>query len=294
MRIKKRIPYGQVALHGVFLVLVAVYLIPFLLVVSVSLSDEDAVVRNGYKLIPEIISLRGYQMVFSDTTQIFNAYRTTIIFTVVHTALSVLVMAMLAYSLSRKNFIFRGPISFYLLFTMLFSAGLVPNYMLITQTLKLRDNIWVYILPGLVSAWNVFVIRTNYQSLPYELFEAAKLDGASELRICFRIVMPLAVPVLASMGFMRFVAKWNDWATAMYYIRDRELYSLQYLLQKVLNDISYLKEMADSGLLVGDEVFPRESTLYATALVSAGPVLVIFPFFQKYFSRGLTIGSVKG
>ena len=291
---KKKIPYGQVALHAFFLVLISTYLIPFMMVLSVSFSDEQSIVRDGYQLIPKVFSLEAYKTVFSDTTQIVNSYRTTIIFSVASTALSLLVMALMAYPLARSNYKPRKFINVYILFTMLFSAGLVPSYILSTQYLKLQDTIWVYILPGLVSAYHLFIIRTNYKSLPGELIEAAKLDGASELTICFRIVIPLTVPALASIGFLHFVTCWNNWSTSLYYIKKEELFSLQYLLQRILQDMEILKEMADSGLLKPGQVFPRESTLYATAVVAAGPVLFIFPFFQKYFSKGLTVGSVKG
>jgi len=291
---KKKIPYGQVALHAFFLVLISAYVIPFMMVVSVSFSDEQSIVRHGYQLIPKVFSLEAYKTVFSDTTQIFNSYRTTIIYSVASTALALLVMALMAYPLARPNYKPRKYINIYILFTMLFNAGLVPTYILITQYLKLQNTIWVYILPSLLSAYHLFIIRTNYKSLPGELIEAAKLDGASELTICFRIVIPLTVPALASIGFLHFVTCWNNWATSLYYIKKEELFSLQYLLQRILQDMELLKEMADSGLLKPGQPFPRESTLYATAVVAAGPVLFVFPFFQKYFSKGLTVGSVKG
>ena len=170
----------------------------------------------------------------------------------------------------------------------------MPSYLLIVRYLHLNDTMLVYIFPGLVSAYSVMIIRTNYRSIPYELIEAAKVDGASELFICFRIVMPLSKPVLASIGFLFLVDKWNDWMTSMLYIRDPKLYSLQYLLQRILNEAEYLRQLADTGALMGGEVFPTESFRYAMALVAAGPVLLIFPFFQKHFAKGMTLGGVKG
>ena len=236
----------------------------------------------------------AYKMVFSDPTQIFYSYRTTIIFTAVSTFLAVVVMGVMAYPLSRPNYRFNRPVSFFVLFTMLFSGGMVPSYLLIVKYLHLNNTMWVYILPGLVSAYNLIIIRTNYKSLPVELIEAAKIDGAGELYICFRIVMPLCKPVLASIGFLFLVNKWNDWNTALLYITKPELYSLQYLLQKILKEAEYLKQLAETGQLMGGEVFPSESFRYAMAMVAAGPVLCIFPFFQKYFSKGMTLGGVKG
>lgn len=294
MKKKKRLGKGQIALHAVFIVLVLMYIIPFILVISISFSDETSLIRNGYSLIPHVFSLEAYKMVFNNPAQIFQSYKVTIIFTVTATALSVLVMGVMAYPLSRPNFRFRGPLSFYVLFTMLFSGGMVPTYLLIVKYLHMDNTIWVYILPGLVSAYNLIIIRTNYRSLPEELIEAAKMDGATELYICFKIVMPLCKPVLASVGFLFFVAKWNDWNTALLYITDPRLYSLQYLLQKILNEAEFLKQLAESGELMGGEVFPSESYRYAMALVAAGPVLCVFPFFQKYFAKGMTLGGVKG
>ena len=285
---------GQIVLHAVFIVLVLMYIIPFILTISISFSDETSLIRNGYSLIPHVFSLEAYKMVFNNPAQIFQSYKVTIIFTVTATALSVLVMGVMAYPLSRPNFRFRGPLSFYVLFTMLFSGGMVPTYLLIVKYLHLDNTIWVYILPGLVSAYNLIIIRTNYRSLPEELIEAAKMDGATELYICFKIVMPLCKPVLASVGFLFFVAKWNDWNTALLYITDPKLYSLQYLLQKILNEAEFLKQLAEAGELMGGEVFPSESYRYAMALVAAGPVLCVFPFFQKYFAKGMTLGGVKG
>lgn len=290
---KKKIG-GQVALHCIFLVMVLMYIVPFLMVISVSFTDEMSLIVDGYRLWPAKFSTKAYEMIFSDPTQIINSYRTTIIFTTVATALAILIMGVMAYPLSRSNYKHRKFVTILVLFTMLFNAGMVPNYLLIVKYLKLNNTIWVYILPGLVGAYNLIVIRTNYRSLPKELIESAKIDGASEIRICFQIVMPLCKPVLASIGFLFMVNKWNDWMNSMLYITKPQLYSLQYMLQRILNEAAYLKQMAEAGTLMGGEVFPTESFRYAMALVAAGPVLCIFPFFQKYFAKGMTIGSVKG
>lgn len=285
---------GQVALHIIFLIMVLMYIVPFLMVISVSFTDEQALIVDGYRLWPAKFSTKAYKMIFGDPTQIINSYRTTIIFTTVATFLAIFIMGVMAYPLSRSNYKHRKFVTVMVLFTMLFNAGMVPNYLLIVKYLKLNNTIWVYILPGLVGAYNLIVIRTNYRSLPKELIESAKIDGAGEMRICFQIVMPLCKPVLASIGFLFMVNKWNDWVNSMLYITKPQLYSLQYMLQRILNEAAYLKQMADAGTLMGGEVFPTESFRYAMALVAAGPVLCVFPFFQKYFAKGMTIGSVKG
>ena len=294
MKKKKTKIRGQVALHILFLLMTMAYIVPFLLVISVSLTDETALIVNGYNLIPSKFSTRAYEMVFNDPTQILNSYRTTIIFTAVATFLAVLIMGIMAYPMSRPGYRHNRFVSLFVLFTMLFSAGMVPSYLLIVKYLHLNNTIWVYILPGLVSAYNLIVIRTNYKSLPNELIEAAKIDGAGELYICFKVVMPLCKPVLASIGFLFLVNKWNDWMNSMLYIKKPELYSLQYMLQKILQEAEFLRQMADAGTLNAGEVFPTESYRYAMALVAAGPVLCVFPFFQKYFAKGMTLGGVKG
>ena len=182
---------------------------------------------------------------------------------------------------------------------MLFNGGLVPNYILNTQYLHLNDTIWIYILPSLVGAWNIFIFKSFFQGLPDGLVEAAKIDGAREFQIYFKMIIPLSTPVIATIGFMGLVGKWNDWNTALLYIRKPELYSLQYLLQKILREAEYLKNLRESNaaaaaMLGGDEALPAESMRYAMAMLAAGPMLIVFPFFQKYFSKGMVVGSIKG
>ena len=291
---KKGSVKGQMALHIIFILIVVVYLLPFLMVISVSFTDEKALLQEGYQLIPAKVSTAAYEMVFRNPAQILNSYKTTILFTAVSTVLAVLIMGLMAYPLSRPNFRFRKAASLYVLFPMLFSGGMVPSYLLITKYLHLNNSLWVYIFPSLISVYSLIIIRTTYQNLPDELLEAARIDGASELFICFKIVMPLSKPVLASIGFLFLVGKWNDWNTSLLYIRKPELYSLQYMLQKVLREAEYLKQLADTGLLMEEAVFPTESFRYAMAIVAAGPVLLVFPYFQKYFTKGMTLGGVKG
>jgi len=295
-RLHKRKTYGgQIALHFTFILMTLCYLVPFLLVIAVSFTDEMSLLVDGYRLIPKKISLKAYELVFNDPTQLLNSYRTTIIFTAISTFLSVLVMGIMAYPLSRPGYRHHKFVTAYVLFTMLFSAGMVPNYLLIVRYLKLNNTIWVYILPGLVSAYNLIVIRTNYRSLPDSLVESAKLDGASELRICFQIVMPLCKPVLASIGFLFLVGKWNDWMTSMLYINKSSLTSLQYLLQRMMQNIKLLQDgNIDSSMVMATADIPAETVRMAMAVVVAGPALLIFPFFQKYFAKGLTVGAVKG
>ena len=295
LKMKKRGTTEQIFLILFFSVLCAVILIPFLLLVGVSLSNEQDVVNFGYRIIPKRIDLAAYKFVFKNPQQILNAYKVTAIFSVVGTVLSVLFMAMCAFPLSQKNVKGRNKVSFYLYFTMLFSGGLVPSYILITQYLHLGDTIWVYIIPSLINPWSVFVMRTFFAGLPTELFESMQIDGASVYNIFFKTVLPLSKPVLASIALICFLGKWNDWYTAMLYINDEKLISLQYLLQRIMNNLKLVQEMTSSASAISDGAkVPSETVRMAMAIVVAGPALVIFPFFQKYFVKGLTVGAVKG
>ena len=287
--------FGQIILNLVFIVLCLLVIAPFVLLVSVSISNEQEIVNNGYSFIPKVIDFAAYKYVFKNPASIINAYKTTGIFSTAAMILSVLFTAMIAYPLSRKNLRGKNALSFYLFFTMLFSGGLVPGYILITQYLHLDDTIWVYIIPGLISPWNVFMMRTFFQDIPYEIYESAVVDGSSEYRFFFQMIIPLSKPVLATVALFTFLGKWNDWNTSLLYINDSKLFSLQYLLQKIMNDINILQQAESSGMtMINVSDIPSETVRMAMAVVVAGPALVVFPFFQKYFVKGLTVGSVKG
>lgn len=291
---RRKFPTGQVCLHIFFILLSLCYILPLILLVSVSLEGASS---QYFTLFPKQVSLAAYRMVFKNPTRILDAYKVTAFYSVVGTVGSLAVMAMFAYSLSRPNFKMKGVLTFILFFTTLFSGGLVPSYILNTKYLGLGDSIWIYILPGMISAWNVIVIRTNFKGLPNELFEAAHLDGASELRVCFTIVIPLSTPVLASVGFLDFIGRWNDWFTSSVYIRTPSLYSLQYVLKLILDNIEMLEQMVKEGGLdesMQNQLNNLESMRFAMAVVAAGPMLLVFPFFQKYFAKGMTLGAVKG
>lgn len=291
---RRKFPTGQVFLHIFFILLALCYILPLILLISVSLEGASS---QYFSLFPKEISLASYRAVFKNPTRILNAYKVTAFYSVFGTLSSLVVMAMFAYSLSRPNFKMKNVLTFILFFTTLFSGGLVPSYILNTKYLGLGDSIWVYILPGMISAWNVIVIRTYFKGLPNELFEAAHLDGASELRICFTLVIPLSTPVLASVGFLDFIGRWNNWYTSQIYIRTPSLYSLQYLLKIILDSIETLRQMMNEGGLdeeMAQQLEKMESMRFAMAVVAAGPMVLVFPFFQKYFAKGMTLGAVKG
>lgn len=295
-KLKKKKKYlPQVVLNILFIILIALVVFPLLLVIAVSLSSEADISQYGYSLIPKKIDFSAYEYVLKNPATILNAYKVTAIFSFTSMALSVLLMAMMAFVLSKKDLPGKKAMSFYLYFPTLFSGGLVPTYILITQYLHMTDKIWVYIIPGLISAWYVFMMRTFFNGIPYEITEAATIDGSSEFGIFFRIILPLSKPVLATVALFIFLGKWNDWNTSMLYINDPKLFSLQYMLQRILQNIELLQmETNNINVLLEAAKIPTETVRMAMAIVVAGPILIVFPFFQKYFVKGLTVGSVKG
>lgn len=296
MDLKKNNLITQTGLILFFTVLCVLFVIPFVLVVSVSISNEKDIAMYGYSIIPKNIDWAAYQFIFKNPQQILQAYKVTTIFTVIATFLSTLLQAMCAYPLSRNDVKGRKQINFYLYFTMLFHGGMVPTYILITQYLHLADTIWVYILPTLIGPYNIFMMRTFFKGLPDEMFEAMTIDGATPYHVFFKTVIPLSKPVIATVAFNMFLAKWNNWSTPMLYINNPDLFSLQYLLQRIMENLKVLQEMSSNGAAAarGQIKVPSETIRMAMAVVVAGPALIVFPFFQKYFVRGLTVGSVKG
>jgi putative aldouronate transport system permease protein len=273
------------------------FIIPFILIISSSITDEQTLITEGYKLIPHKFSLEAYKYVMKSPGQLLNSYKVTIFYSLVATALSMVVMTLMAYPLSRASYKYKKPVTFFIIFTMLFSGGLIPTYILMTKYLHLQDNIWVYILPNLANAFHIIVIRSFFQGLPPSLVESAKIDGARELQVFYKIVLPLSKPVIATVSLLNLLARWNDWNTALIYIRSKELFSLQYLLQQILREVQFIKDMAESAPVAGISInltqLPSETIRFALCIVAAGPMLIIFPFFQKYFAKGLTVGAVK-
>lgn len=270
-------------------------LIPFCLIISISLTDEKIINQIGYQFFPSKISFNAYKFIFANPKQIIDSYIVTILSTTVGTILSVLIMSLLAYPLSKQNYKKRKLISFLVFFTMLFNGGLVPQYILISQYLNLRDTFWVLILPSLVLPFHVIMLRTFFSQLPNELFESAKIDGCSEWGMFFKILLPLSKPALATVALLGVLMRWNEWFTAMLYINNEKLITLQYLLQRIMMNVELIK---NNMLNIPDDVMnnslPTESMRMAMAVVVAGPMLLVFPFFQKHFTKGLTVGAVKG
>jgi len=287
---------GDLAIHSYFIILCVLFTLPIVAVVSVSLSSEADIVNWGYKLIPRTIDFSAYQYVFADPGQILNSYIVTLFTSIVGPTISVFIMLMFAYVLSRKIFKYRNAIAFIAFFTMLFNGGLIPKYILVTQYLHLGNTLGILLVNGLVTVWYMFILRTFIQQIPEEIMESAMIDGASEFRIFLSLVVPLSKPAIATIGLFILLHYWNDWMTPLIYVTDHKLYTLQYLLQRILLDLQeYTNNMNNlpSDMLDSSKI-PGETIRMALAVVSAGPMLFIMPFFQKYFVRGLTVGSVKG
>ncbi len=280
------------SVHAILILLSLACLVPFVLILSVSFTSETAIQQLGYSLIPSEFSLEAYSYVFRNPTEVISAYGSTIFITVFGTILGTLVMSMLAYPMSRKDFGLRNVFSFYVYFTMLFSGGLVPTYILVTRYLGLKDTIWALIFPILVSGWNVMLLRMFMTSVPISLIEAAGLEGAGEFRIFFSIVFPLSKVGVVTVALFTALGFWNDWYQAMLYIDHGSLTTLQYMLYRVMNKVNLAKEYGGAALMT--EKLPGENLRMALCVVAAGPMLLVFPFFQKYFSKGIVVGGVKG
>ncbi|MFD2611268.1 carbohydrate ABC transporter permease [Paenibacillus gansuensis] len=265
-------------------------ILPLFIVLSASFSSSAALNEHGFSVFPRGFTTEAYDYIIGQPKVLLRAYGVTIFITFIGTVLSVFMNALLAYPLSRKDFMFRNPLTFYIFFTMLFNGGLVPSYILISRYLHLKDTIWVLIVPLLVNAWYVIIMRTFFKDLPDELVEAAKMEGASEIGIFLRIILPLSTPVLGTIGLFCTLSFWNDWFMALLYIESEHLKPLQLLLYNIQSAISALQFKP-----LNVEVSPPAMTIrMATVVVTTGPLVFCYLFFQKYFVRGLTFGAVKG
>lgn len=292
---KKKISLSMVVIHTLMLLFAALCIIPFIAVLSISFSSEVEIAKEGYSLFPKGFTTIAYQYIFKNPLVILRSYGVTIGVCVVGTVLALLITSLCAYPLSRKDFRFRRPISFFVFFTMLFSGGLVPSYIWITNYLHLGDSFWVLFLPTVVSAWYLLLMRTFFQSIPFEIIESATIDGAGEWRIYRSMILPLAKPALATVGLFTVLGYWNDWFNGLLYIENQNLVTLQYLLYRIMGNLQELQRAVAAGMVdVSAANLPSESARMAMCVLAAGPMIFIFPFFQKYFVKGITVGSVKG
>ena len=288
---------SDIFLNLLYVILSAICIVPILLVLVISFTDEHEIIMNGYSFLPERFSTEAYKFVLSAGEGILNAYGVSIFTAVVGTVLSVSVITLYAYPLSRSNFKYKKLFSFLAFFTMIFGGGLVPWYMVYSQLFRIRNTIWILIFPYLMNAWFVMIMRTFIKtSVPESLIESAKIDGASEFRTFFSIVLPLLKPGIATIGLLSCLGYWNDWYLPLVFLTEIKLYNIQYLMYQTLSNIQFLTSgsanFSELGMVLAD--LPGESARMAVAVVSIGPIIFAYGFFQKYFIKGLTIGAIKG
>jgi putative aldouronate transport system permease protein len=287
---RSRTKLAHVLILGFIGIICLTWLIPLVMVISGSFTEESTLVNTGYQLIPPKFSAEAYQWLLRDPSLLVNAYGVTIVVTVVGTSLSLLIMSMLAYAIAQKSFRLRGPITFIVFFTILFNGGLVPYYINMSRVLGLKDSITVLILPYLVTPFFVLLLRTYFSALPKDLFDAARVDGADEWRIFFRIAIPLSTPALATVGLFTMLLYWNDMYQALLFIENQRLYPLQFTLYKLLVNTQILNELTVQTSVP----VPHLSVTMAMAVLAIVPMTVAFLMVQKYFVRGITLGSLKG
>lgn len=283
------------AINLIFILISVACVAPLLYIFSASFTDEISLAKNGYSLLPSEFSLKSYQYIFQSPKQLIDSYCVTIFVTAFGTAVSLLCTSMLAYAIARKDFKLSRILSFLVLFTLLFSGGTVPTYIMVSRYYQLKDTIFALILPYVIMPWHVFLMKGFFMDTPISLIEAAKIDGASEITIFFRIVAPISKPAFATVGLFCVFTYWNDWWLSLLYIEKPSLSSLQFYLYRIMNNIQFLSSSIQAGNINIDiSSLPGETARMALCVLAAGPMLFIFPFFQKYFVRGLTVGAVKG
>ncbi|WP_162463335.1 carbohydrate ABC transporter permease [Paenibacillus psychroresistens] len=278
--------------HIIFILLCIAVIVPFLIILMASFSEEMKLIREGYWIWPRGFTLDAYLIVFNNGNQLMQSYSVTIISTCAGTLIGLCLMTTLGYVLSRKDYPYVGFLSFYVFFTILFKGGLVPSYILITKWLDMQDTIYALFVPAMVNAFYILILKGFLKSIPDAIYECAKLDGAGELRIFIRIVVPLSTPVIATVGLLMALQLWNDWFASLLYTESNSLLTLQAMLNRMLNSIQFLNVVKPTGM--SGSILPVNSFRMAICVLAIGPLLFVFPFFQRFLTRGLTVGSVKG
>ena len=287
----------QIIANVVMIVATMLILIPFILLFIASLTDSSEITLKGYSFFPEKLSLEAYAYIWNERAQIFRAYFITIIVTAIGTSVSLLITTMYGYALSKDYFRGKTFFTLFLLFTMLFNGGLVPTYTMYTRYFNIKNTIWALLIPSLLmGAMNVILIRSYIQNnLPKSLIEAAYIDGANEYKIFAQIVIPLSKPILVVIGMFIGVGYWNDWTNGLYYVTDSKLYSIQQILNNMLKNIEYLSSNSTAAAIsVAAVEIPKSTVRMAIAVVGIIPILIIYPFVQRFFVKGIALGAVKG
>jgi putative aldouronate transport system permease protein len=271
--------------------------LPFMLIVIASITEENSLIKYGYTYFPKKLSLDAYRYMVANSYMILRSYGVSILVTLVGTATSLLLTTTLAYPISRKDFKYHNVLAFLVFFTMLFSGGIVPSFVMWTRIFHIKDTLLALIIPSyLVSAMNVLLVKNYYSNnIPHAIIESAQIDGASELAIFRKIMLPLSTPVIVTVGLFTGLAYWNDWINALYYINKPQLYGIQNLLIRIMNNIQFITSAEGSNVLGGNVVqVPTVGIRMSMAVVGILPIVISFPFLQKYLTEGIIIGAVKG
>lgn len=283
--------------EAVIILLALISIAPILLILIASITQENALIANGYSFFPKSLSLDAYTYLVADYKTIVRAYGVSILVTASGTFVGVLITAMLAYPLSRRDFKYGRVLAFLVLFTLLFSGGIAPSYIMWTRIFHIKNTILALILPNyLMNAFNVFLMINYYKNnIPVDLIESAQMDGAKEFKIFFRIILPLSIPVIATIGIFTGLAYWNDWINGLYYITKPQLFGIQNLLVRMMDNIQFMRSGAGSSAIGSGAIqLPSNSVRMALAAIGVLPIVIVFPFMQKYFIKGVVIGAVKG
>ncbi len=289
---------SQIVINVITYLLVTVFclmcILPFWMIIASSFSTEEGIRRTGFTLWPTDVSTYSYELLFRSPDQMIGAYIVTICLTAVGTLIGLFLVSMTGYALQRKDFPYRNGIMFYIYFTSLFSAGLVPFYLLIVQTLNLRDSYLAILLPLLMSPWLIVLMKNFVKAIPHEITESGKIDGAGDFKIFYALILPNLKPALATIGLFLALSYWNEWYYSSLFLTTKVEYRpLQYHLYNVINKVASLKNsVAGSNVVITD--LPGETLKMATAVIATGPIILLYPFVQKYFVAGLTVGAVKG
>lgn len=267
--------------------------IPFYLIIIASFTSDSTLIREGYPLFLKEFSLESYHLCLKNPTAILRSYATTIGVTLVGTLMAVLIATMTGYVLSRQDFVWRNKFSFFFFFTTLFSGGLVPWYMMCVRYLNFKNNYLGILLPLMFSVWNMIIAKSFMAGIPSAISESAKIDGANDFVIFVRLILPLSKPLLATLSLFSALAYWNDWYNCMLYVTDENMFTLQYYLQRMLGSAEAMRIVAEKSGLPLTSV-PLESMKMAMTVIATGPIVLLYPFVQRYFVKGLTIGAVKG
>ena len=283
------------SIHIIMILLCIMMILPFLIVLGSSFQSQSEINEIGYQFIPKVFSLEAYKSIVRSPKTLIDSYWVTFYTTVIGVVIGTLATAVYAYAMSRREFRYRKILSGVNIFTMLFNGGMVATYIVMTRWFKLKNNFWVLILPLIYSPFYVILMKSFFMSIPDAIVEAARIDGANEYSIFFKFVIPMSMPIFATIALFLTLLLWNDYQASLLYITNESLYKLQYLLMKILNDMDFLNSAAsaDMGIQLEQVVIPTANLRMAMCVVAVGPILLVIPFFQKYFTKGVSLGGVK-